>query len=72
MNRTMILKISMVFFSVLLVCVLAIWASNSTFHWCFGGRYWQIHFESPGRNIYCEYISEPLGLTCPQFLYHSL
>lgn len=61
MKKRAILKISTAFWSVLLLSVLAVWVFSTNFHLCFGSHYRQVHFESPGKDVYCEYISEPSG-----------
>ena len=67
--KRIILKISIVFWSVLLLWMLAVWAFDNwgsmNFHWSFGSHYRRVHFESAGRDVYCEYISEPSGLLQP-------
>lgn len=64
--KRIILKISIVFWSVLLVWMLAALAiGGSSFHWSFGSHYRQVHFEPGDGGICCEYISEPSGLIQP-------
>ena len=64
--KRIILKISIVFLSVLLLWMLGALAFGDwTFRSSFGSHYRRVHFESPGRDLYCEYISEPSGLLQP-------
>lgn len=66
MSKRTILRISIAFWSLALLWVLAVWAFDNwesmSFHWSFGSHSRRIHFESVGRDVYCSYISEPSGL----------